>query len=193
MQICFTFDTASSEVIFAHLIHALFFRWRLVMYYLITDLLVHSDSFEYFRKITNQEKQRLIAFIYVNMIQHPDILKNNMNHLSKRGPSPFFHSDTNLVLGNVLVHSVEKNPCSGCNRGINLAVVLEYSFPQLCSNDKQISQVQKIQKKLYVHLSVVVQTKHHEMWIAFFCLTRTVESDHIPFLLLIFRNDSAFA
>ena len=42
------------------------------------------------------------------MIQHPGILKNNINHLSKRGPPPFFHSDTNPVRGNVLVHSVEK-------------------------------------------------------------------------------------
>ena len=49
------------------------------------------------------------------MIQHPCILKNNIQHqniehLSKRGPPPFFHSDTNLVLGNALVHPFEKNP-----------------------------------------------------------------------------------
>ena len=42
-------------------------------------------------------------------MQHPDILKNNINHLSKNGPPPFLHSDTNLVLRNVLVHSVERN------------------------------------------------------------------------------------
>ena len=42
------------------------------------------------------------------MIQHPGILKNNIYHLSKRGPPPFFHSGTNLVLGNVLVYPVEK-------------------------------------------------------------------------------------
>ena len=71
----------------------------------------HSDFFfffEYFGKITSQKRQRLIAFIFINIKQHPGILKNNIDHLSKRGPPPFFHSDTNLVLGNVLVHSVEK-------------------------------------------------------------------------------------
>ena len=91
------------------------------------------------------------------MIQHPGILKNNINHLSKRWPPPFFHSDTSLVLGNVLVHSVEKNPCSGCNRGINLAVVLEYTFLQLCSNDKQISSEKKFRKfrRSYTHTSLL--------------------------------------
>ena len=49
------------------------------------------------------------------MIQHPCILKNNIlhrnnEHLSKQGPLPFFHSDTNLALGNALVHPFEKNP-----------------------------------------------------------------------------------
>ena len=45
-------------------------------------------------------------------MQHQGILKNSMNHLSKSGPPSFFHSDTNLVVGNVLVNSVEKSSCS---------------------------------------------------------------------------------
>ena len=55
-----------------------------------------------------QEKQRLITFIFVNMIEHPRILNNNIYHLSKRGPPPFFNQDTSVVLGNVLVYSFEK-------------------------------------------------------------------------------------
>ena len=42
------------------------------------------------------------------MIQHSGILKNNIDHLSKRGPPTFFRSDTNLVLGKLLVLFVEK-------------------------------------------------------------------------------------
>ena len=55
-----------------------------------------------------QEKQRLITFIFVIMIEHPRILNNNIYRLSKRGPPPFFNQDTSLVLGNVLVYSFEK-------------------------------------------------------------------------------------
>ena len=44
------------------------------------------------------------------MIQNPCILKNDIDHLSKWGPIPFFHLDTNLVLENVLVYPVEKTP-----------------------------------------------------------------------------------
>ena len=32
-----------------------------------------------------------------------------------------------------------QNPCSGCNSGIDLVVVLEYTFLQLCFNTEQIS------------------------------------------------------
>ena len=49
----------------------------------------------------------LIAFIFVNMIQHPRTLNNNIYHSNKREPPPFFHSDTN-TWPYVLVHSVEK-------------------------------------------------------------------------------------
>ena len=33
---------------------------------------------------------------------------NNIYYSNKRGPPPFFHSDTSPVLGHVLVHSVDK-------------------------------------------------------------------------------------
>ena len=42
------------------------------------------------------------------MIQYPHTLKNNIYHSNKRGPPPFFYSDTNPVLDQVLVHSVDK-------------------------------------------------------------------------------------
>ena len=32
-----------------------------------------------------------------------------------------------------------QNPCSGCNNGINLVVVVEYTFFQLCCNIEQSS------------------------------------------------------
>ena len=43
---------------------------------------------------------------YYNAI--PTTLKNNIYHSNKRGPPPFFHSDTSPVLGQVLVYSIDK-------------------------------------------------------------------------------------
>ena len=56
----------------------------------------------------NQKRQRLITFIFVNTIQYPRTLKNNIYHSNKRRPPPFFHLDTNPVIGHALVHSVDK-------------------------------------------------------------------------------------
>ena len=117
------------------------------------------------RKTAGQERQRLITFIFVDMIQYPYILKNSIYHLSKQGSPPFFDKDTSLVLGNFLVYSFKKTLCSRCNSRINLGFVLEYTFLQLCLNAKQISQVQRIQKKL--HRSVAVQTNHFKLTLLF--------------------------
>ena len=53
-------------------------------------------------------RERLIAFIFGNMIQYPCTLKNNIYHLNKWRPPPFFHSDTIAALVHNLVHSVDK-------------------------------------------------------------------------------------
>ena len=37
-----------------------------------------------------------------------ELLNNNKDHSRKWGPPPFFHSDINLVLSHVLIHSVDK-------------------------------------------------------------------------------------
>ena len=55
-----------------------------------------------------QKRQRLAAFIFVNTIQYPCTLKNSIYNSNKRGLPPFPHSDTNPVLGQVLVPSVDK-------------------------------------------------------------------------------------
>ena len=58
--------------------------------------------------LKSQKRQRFIAFILVNTTQYPRSLKNNIDDSNKRGPPPLFHSDTNPVLGHVLIHSVDK-------------------------------------------------------------------------------------
>ena len=56
----------------------------------------------------NQKRQRLIAFIFVNMIQYPRTLRNNIYHSEKQGTPSFFHPDTNPVIAHALVHFVDK-------------------------------------------------------------------------------------
>ena len=54
------------------------------------------------------KRDRLMAFIFGNMIQYPCTVKNNIYHLNKWRPPPFFHSDTIAALGHNLVHSADK-------------------------------------------------------------------------------------
>ena len=54
--------------------------------------------------LKRQKGHTLIAFIFVNTVQYPHILKNNIYHSNKWRPSPFFHSDTNPVLGHFIVY-----------------------------------------------------------------------------------------
>ena len=56
----------------------------------------------------SQRRLRLIACIVVIKMQYPHTLKNNIYHSNKRRPPPSSHSDTNPVLGHVLIHSVDK-------------------------------------------------------------------------------------
>ena len=58
--------------------------------------------------LKSQKKQRLIAFILVNTIQYPCTLKSNIYQSNKQRTPSFFHLHTNLVLGHVLIHSVDK-------------------------------------------------------------------------------------
>ena len=83
------------------------------------------------------------------MIQYPHTLKNKVYYLKKRG-----HGDTTIFLLGYQSYTCPlsgpfywQSPCSGCNSRIDLVVVLEYTFFELCSNTKQISYVHKIQKE----------------------------------------------
>ena len=48
----------------------------------------------------------MIAFIFVNTIQYPSTLNNNIYHSNKREPPPFFIRIP--ILDHILVHSVGK-------------------------------------------------------------------------------------
>ena len=126
------------------------------------------------------------------MIQRPRILKNKIDHLSKRGPPPFFHLDTNHVLGNVLVHSVEKSDVLVVTVELIWLMFLHIHFFNIVQTPNKSRGFLKFRTS-YKHCSFVVQTNHCQICRVFFCLMCAVQSGHIPFLWLFLPNDSTFA
>ena len=121
------------------------------------------------------------------MMQHQGILKNSMNHLSKRGPPSFFHSDTNLVVGNVLVHSGEKSSCSQVvtDKLIWLLFLNILSFNYVQTTNKSL-RIRKF-KRSFTYTSYTCCRSNKPLWNVdcFFYLMRTVESDHIPIFVVV--------
>ena len=82
------------------------------------------------------KKQRLS---FVNTIQYPHTLKSNIYHSNKQGPSQFFHSDTNLVLDDLLVHSVDKTHVLAVNvKSIWLLFLNILSFNFVSTSNKSL-------------------------------------------------------
>ena len=110
--------------------------------------------------------QRLIAFIFVNKIQYPRILKNNIYHSSKEDNHhfliPMYQSCTWPRSGPFCW----QNQCSGCNCEIDLVVVVEFAFFQLCSDTEKISRFTRFRKS-YVKHPAVVSTNHCQIYTTF--------------------------
>ena len=103
------------------------------------------------------------------MIQDPPILKNNIDHLNKQGPPAFFHFDTNPVLSNLLVHSVEKTHVLVVTvRFIWFLFlnILSSNFVQMPNKSLWIKKF----KRSYAHCPVVVQTNHCQICTTFFLI-----------------------
>ena len=121
---------------------------------------LHSHSSQSLRR------QRLIVFVFVNTIQYPYNLKNNIYHWSKRGLPPFFHSNTNPVLGHILGHSID---------GTHVLVVIVESIWSLFLNMLSFNFVTTPNKSLrftnfrrtYVNRPVVVLTNHCQSYPTF--------------------------
>ena len=101
------------------------------------------------------------------MIQEPHILKNNIDHLNKQGPPAFFRFDTNPVLSNLLVHSVDKTHVLVVTvRFIWLLLlnILSSNFVQMPNKSLWFKKF----RRSYVHCPVVAQTNHCQVFTASF-------------------------
>ena len=89
-----------------------------------------------FKKLENAETHRLHLCYYDKIPSHPE-----EQHL------PFKETETTTIFSS-RYHSCNwprsgpfcwQNPCSACNSGFNLVVVLEHTFFQLCCSTEEIS------------------------------------------------------
>ena len=113
-------------------------------------------SFEYFRKIA---LSTLFEKLGEAKTQEP--LNNNKDHLRKRGAPPFFHSDTNLVLNHVLVHSVDKTHVLVVTVVLIWLLflnILSFNFFPTSSRSLKFRRF----RTSYVNCHVVVPTNHYQ-------------------------------
>ena len=137
----------------------------------------------------NQKRQRFIASIFVNTIQYPRTLKNNIYHSNKRGSPPFFHLDTNPVTGHALVHSVDKTHVM-----VVIVDLIWLLFLNILSFNFAATPRKSLRFTRFIRSSVnrpaVVLTNNYQS----FCFMCAVRSCHVSSFLQVFvPNDSAFA
>ena len=146
-------------------------------------------SFEYFRKIA---LSTLFEKLGEAKTQEP--LNNNKDHLRKRGAPPFFHSDTNLVLNHVLVHSVDKTHVLVVTVVLIWLLflnILSFNFFPTSSRSLKFRRF----RTSYVNCHVVVPTNHYQSCTALLFLldVRCFTETKFLFLQLLVPNHSASA
>ena len=139
----------------------------------------------------NQKKQRFIAFIFVNTIQYPQTLKNNIYHSNKWGPPLFLYLDKYAVIGHVLVHSVDKTHVLDVTVDLVWLLLLNIFSFNFVATPRKFRQVNKIHRS-YVNRSAVVLTDHCQSYTAFLLDVRCSKLPCSIFLRLYVPNDSAF-
>ena len=122
------------------------------------------------------------------MIQHPRVLKNNIDHLSAQGPPAFFYLDTNPVLGDLLVDSVEKNHALVVTVELIWLLFLNILFSNFIQTPNKSFRLKKFRRS-YAHRSVVVKTNHCRIWTAFFASYALFKVATLLFLRLFVPND----
>ena len=114
----------------------------------------------------NQKRQRLTAFIFVNTIQYPCTLKINIYHLNKQRPPPFFHPDTNPLIGHTLVHSVDKTHVLVVTVELTWLLFLNILSFKFVPTPRKSLRFARLRRS-YVNHPAVVLTNHCQSYTAF--------------------------
>ena len=125
-------------------------------------------------------------------MQYSRTLKNNIYHSNKRGTPPFFHLDTNPVIGQALVHSVDKTQVLFVTVDLTWLLFLNIlSFNFVAAPRKFLRFTRFIRS--YVNRPAVVLTNHCQSYTAFLLDVRCSKLPCSILLQLFVPNNSAFA
>ena len=130
------------------------------------------------------ERQRVIAFILLNIRQYSRTLKNNIHHSNKRVPPPFFHSDTSPVFSDVLIHSFDKTHVLVVTVELNWLLLL--NIPSLNFVPTLNKPVRLARFRIsYVKRPAVILTSQTSYTAFLLDLRCVVQSGHVPFLAAV--------
>ena len=130
------------------------------------------------------KRKRLSAFIFVNTIQYPRTLNNNICHSNKRNHHHFFIRIP--ILCHVLVHSVDKTHVLVVTVELIWLLFLNIYFFQLCSKSLRFTRF----RRSYVNGNPVVLANHCQSYTAFLRCSKWPRSF---FLQMFVPNDCAFS
>ena len=127
----------------------------------------------------SQKKHKIIASILVNTIQNSHTLKNNIYHSNKRGPPPFFHSDTNPLLGHVRIHSFDKTHVLVVTVELIwllFLTILPFNFVPTLNKSLMLTRF----RRSYVNRPAVVLTNHTRYPAFLLDVLCAVQIGHVP-------------
>ena len=128
----------------------------------------------------SQQRQGLIAFIFVNMIQYPPHPEQHkICHSNKREPPPFFNCTS--ILGHVLVHSVDKTHVLVVAAELIWLFFLNIFFSTLFQHRTNLLRSQDSEEAMLIALLSIQPTTVKVPLL--FCLMCAVQSGHVPFFL----------
>ena len=130
-----------------------------------------SEKLDWQRILEKVEEAEACPVSFVNIIQYPRTLKNNIYHSNKRGPPPFFN---NILY---LVHSVDKTHVLVVTMELIWSLllnILSFNFVQTPNKSLKSTRL----RRSYVNHSVVVLTNHCQSYTAFLVGMRCSKWQH---------------
>ena len=112
----------------------------------------------------SQKRQRLITFIFVNTIQYPRTLKNNIYHSNNGNHHQFLIRIS--ILGHALVHSVDKTHVLVVTVkliGLLFLNIFSFNFAPTLNKSLRFTRF----RRSYVNHTAVVLTNHCQNYTAF--------------------------